>query len=89
MTETTFHKLEVEGLQLLQSSYGISKSGEVFLPAALAGDPAAVLMRAGYKLVSLFQHEGNVYIPLSWAKHEFPGAMDLWHACEEHIKGQR
>lgn len=86
MNQTTFHTLEIEGLRLFPSSYGISKSGEVFLPAALAGDSAAVLMRAGYKLVSVIQHEGNVYIPLSWAKQEFPRAMELWNTCEEHIK---
>lgn len=88
MTETTFHKLEVESMKIWPSSYGLSKSGEVFLPAALAGNSAEVLMRAGYNLVSVLQHEGNVYIPLSWAKREFPRAIELWNACEEHIKGQ-
>lgn len=70
-------------------SYGISESGELFLPGTMAAPAAEVLMRAGYKCVVPVAYQGRFYFPLSWLKDEYADSAPLWQAFEEKMKASR
>src|SRR5262245_36900902 len=48
-------------------------SGEAYLPAALAGDEAAVLLCACFDAQPLYTAGRHAYAPLSWLRREYPG----------------
>ncbi len=62
-------------------TFGISKeNGEVFVPAAIAGDEREVGLRAKGNGVPCFHHNEHAYVPATWLSRAFPGTREV---CEK------
>lgn len=89
MAEIHFYELEKqEGvtLTLWKRSFGISTDGEFYVPAALAGDEQKVMMCASYDGIGIATYRKHLYIPLTWAKKEYPDAAEVWNAFENRVR---
>lgn len=90
MAEIRFEELgKQEGLNLSlwKRTYGISKDGEFYVPAAIAGDEQKIMMCASYDGIGIAHYKNHLYIPLTWAKKEFPDAAEVWNAFENMMRG--
>lgn len=88
MAEIQFRTIDAqEGPKLAdwQRSYGVSEVGEFFVPALIAGGEEKVMMCASYDGILVATYKGHLYIPLSWAKKEFPEALEVWTAFENRM----
>ena len=89
MAEVQFREIDVEdGLKLTawQRAFGVAEDGEFYVPAAIAGDEEKVMMCASYDGISVASYKGHFYVPLTWAKKEFPDADEVWSAFERRMK---
>lgn len=89
MAEVQFYEMEKqEGspLTLWQRSYGISTDGEFYVPAAIAGDEQKVMMCASFDGIGIATYRKHLYIPLTWAKKEYPDAAEVWNAFENRVR---
>ncbi|WP_440985135.1 hypothetical protein ACQHIH_18580 [Xanthomonas sontii] len=56
---------------------GVSEeTGEVFVPAAMAGEQD-VLLCAAYDGTTVASNHNHVYVPASWLSREFPDTKEL------------
>jgi len=88
MAEVQFREMDVQDgrkLTAWQRSYGVSEDGEFYVPAAIAGDEQKVMMCASYDGISVASYKGHLYVPLTWAKKEFPDADEVWEAFERRM----
>lgn len=89
MAEVQFREMEAqEGRKMpaWQLAYGVDEDGEFYLPGAIAGDEQKVMMSASFDGISVVTYKGHLYVPLSWAKKEFPAAGEVWTAFEKRVK---
>ena len=77
---------EAPKLTAWQRSYGVGEDGEFYVPAVIAGDEQKVMMCAAYDGLTVPSYKGHLYIPLSWAKKEFPQAAEVWTAFENRMR---
>ena len=92
MAEIQFYEMakqEGSPLTLWQRSYGISKDGEFYVPAAIAGDEQKVMMCASFDGIGIATYRKHLYIPLTWAKREYPDAAEVWNAFENRMRELR
>jgi len=43
------------------------------------------MMCASYDGISVASYKGHLYVPLTWAKKEFPDADEVWEAFERRM----
>ncbi|MNV27958.1 hypothetical protein D3C71_1191280 [compost metagenome] len=74
-----FQQLDGKRHPAWKRTLGVSEeTGEVFVPAAMAGEQN-VLLCAAYDGTTVASNHGHVYVPASWLSREFPATKDL---CE-------
>lgn len=57
---------------------GVSEeTGEVFVPAAMAGNEQNVLLCTAYDGTIVASNHNHVYVPASWLSREFPDTKEL------------
>jgi hypothetical protein len=81
-----FPQLENAKLDEWMCWAGISDSGVVYVPGAIAGNPNAVLLCAGYDGVQALLHENNVYYPTTWLAQEYPATREALEKLERKLK---
>ena len=89
MAEIQFRMMDAqEGNKLTawQRSYGVDEDGEYYVPAIIAGDEQKVMMCASYDGCSVASYKGHLYVPLTWAKKEFPKEEEVWTAFENRMR---
>lgn len=70
-----------------QRSYGVREDGEYYVPAAAAdASEDKVMMRAAYEGISVLRYKSHSYVPLGWAKKEFPESEEIWSAFEKRMR---
>jgi len=64
--------------------------GESFIPSDATGANAGVVtMAAGFDGVSVINKDNHLYIPLSWARREYPENKEIYDLIEEKINFAR
>lgn len=69
-------------------SFGVSDEGEVFVPAAMAGDSPEdeVMLCAAGDCQSTALHLDHYFVPSAWLKREFPKHRELIELIEERAQ---
>jgi len=69
-------------------SFGVSDEGEVFVPAAMAGDSPEdeVMLCAAGDGQSTALHLDHYFVPSAWLKREFPKHRELIELIEERAQ---
>jgi hypothetical protein len=58
-------------------------AGEVYAPAVCFGNEMGVFFRASQDGAGVVIHSQHFYVPLSWARREYPRERELIDACEQ------
>lgn len=67
-------------------TFGVSDSGTVFLPAAIAGNEQAVLLCAGYDGVEAATESNHLYVSTTWMAREYPATAEICAAAEKYAR---
>jgi len=59
-------------------TFGVSENGgEVFVPAAIAGNEQKIFLCVAYDGTPSAQNHKHLYVPASWLSKEFPDTKEL------------
>lgn len=64
---------------------GLSGSGAIFVPAAIAGSESNVFLCTYYDGTPSAQHLNHIYVPADWLSREFPETAELCQAICKSI----
>jgi hypothetical protein len=62
------------------------KTGEIFLPVVVAGNPTAVFYCASYDGVTvILDEDDHPFVPAQWLKREYPAVADIVDTVERRL----
>ncbi len=61
-----------------RQTFYCQESGEIYIPAAACDWEQGVFYSACFDGVPLVESRGHAYVPLSWARENYPDGGDLW-----------
>lgn len=70
-------------------AFGVREDGEVFVPAAVAGDELEVMLCAAHDGTPVASAHGHVYVPSMWVEKEFPGSVEVAQLMRERVQEMR
>ena len=62
-------------------------TGDVFVPAVIAGNEMIVFLCAGYDAEPAAYLDKHLFVRASWMAKEFPGLRDICEKIEANVRG--
>ncbi len=68
-----------------RQTFHCEASGEIYIPAAACDQERVVFYSACFDGVPLVESLGHAYVPLSWARENYPDGGELWDLMECNV----
>jgi hypothetical protein len=69
-----------------QRSAAMSEDGNVFVPAAIAGNEKRVFLSATWDSIPIVMEYGHLYVPKNWMIREFPETLEVCTLIESKVR---
>jgi|SRR6516165_2964543 hypothetical protein len=78
-----------KGPRWARTAWVMRSSGDIYMPAAAAGNETTVFLCAGFDNEPILRVHRHVYVRTSWVRREFPKCADIADLIERKIKGSQ